>query len=167
MLSRLALNKKKASGRRQGHPKLDATQPAKDLGVQAIVMTFERYAPMRAQSFPLAEGDAGVSQTVRAIRQLIEHGKEDPRIHEPRRANAARGPRAGRISAGRRDSPPLEPSTIGEWPTVTASVTRWDISRPLCQGAYRFNVDPRLRRPPMCPTRLQSTTNKQLWYGRI
>jgi hypothetical protein len=31
MQSRLALNKK-ASGRRQGHPKLDATQPTKDLG---------------------------------------------------------------------------------------------------------------------------------------
>lgn len=37
---------------------------------------------MRAQTFPLADGDAGTSQTIRAMRQLIEQGKKDPRIHE-------------------------------------------------------------------------------------
>lgn len=46
------------------------------------MMTFERYAPMRAQAFPLAGGDAGTAQTVRAMCRLIEQGKKDPRIHE-------------------------------------------------------------------------------------
>ncbi len=41
MLSGLALNKK-ASGGRHGHPELGATQPAKDLKVQAIVVPFVR-----------------------------------------------------------------------------------------------------------------------------
>lgn len=37
--------------------------------------------PMAANSFPLADGDAGVNQTVRAMRRLIERGKRDPLIH--------------------------------------------------------------------------------------
>lgn len=37
--------------------------------------------PMTAQSFPLAGGDAGVNQTVRAMQRLIEKGKRDPDIH--------------------------------------------------------------------------------------
>ena len=48
------------------------------------MMTFERYAPtpMRAQTIPLADGDTGTAQTIRAMQQLIEQGKKDPRIHE-------------------------------------------------------------------------------------
>ena len=45
-------------------------------------MTFERYTPMQAHTYPLADGDAGTAQTIRAMRQLIEAGKKDPRIHE-------------------------------------------------------------------------------------
>jgi hypothetical protein len=36
--------------------------------------------PMR--STPLLDGDAGVSQTIQAMRQLIDAGKKDPTIHE-------------------------------------------------------------------------------------
>src|SRR5579864_144100 len=37
---------------------------------------------MHAQSIPLASGDAGVAQTIRAMRRLIEQGKKDPAVHE-------------------------------------------------------------------------------------
>ncbi len=37
---------------------------------------------MHAQSMPLAGGDAGVAQTIRAMRRLIEQGKKDPKVHE-------------------------------------------------------------------------------------
>jgi transglutaminase-like putative cysteine protease len=56
------------------------------LEADSIVMTFERpipmTGPMRAQTFHLADGDAGTAQTIRAMQQLIEQGKKDPRIHE-------------------------------------------------------------------------------------
>ena len=45
---------------------------------------------MHAQSIPLAGGDAGVHQTIRAMRRLIEQGKKDPIIHESA-ANILRG----------------------------------------------------------------------------
>lgn len=102
-------------------------------------MTFERYAPahMRAQTFPLAEGDAGTSQTISAMRQLIEQGKKDPRIHElaARILTAARVPAeytpAGEIAAAR---------AIYGWglanirytPDVTGKETlhsAWDVAR--------------------------------------
>jgi hypothetical protein len=38
--------------------------------------------PMSAQSIPLAGGDAGVAQTIRAMRRLIDQGKKDPTVHE-------------------------------------------------------------------------------------
>lgn len=37
---------------------------------------------MPVESFPLAEGDAGVVQTIRQMRRLIEQGKKDPAVHE-------------------------------------------------------------------------------------
>lgn len=37
---------------------------------------------MPVQSIPLASGDAGVAQTIRAMRRLIEQGKKDPHVHE-------------------------------------------------------------------------------------
>src|SRR5258705_297323 len=37
---------------------------------------------MKAESFPLAGGDAGIEQTVRAMCRLIEKGKKDPIVHE-------------------------------------------------------------------------------------
>lgn len=37
---------------------------------------------MNATAVPLAQGDAGVEQTVRAMRNLIEQGKKDPVVHE-------------------------------------------------------------------------------------
>jgi predicted transglutaminase-like cysteine proteinase len=37
---------------------------------------------MAARSMPLADGDAGVDQTIRAMRSLIDAGKKDPGIHE-------------------------------------------------------------------------------------
>lgn len=37
---------------------------------------------MAVQSSPLASGDAGVAQTIRAMRRLIEQGKKDPKVHE-------------------------------------------------------------------------------------
>jgi hypothetical protein len=62
---------------------VDATRPGiLKSSRRSIVMTFERHAPMRAQTFPLADGDAGTAQTVRAMCRLIEQGKKDPRIHE-------------------------------------------------------------------------------------
>lgn len=46
------------------------------------MVNLEMHAPMRAQSVPLAGGDAGIQQTIRAMRNLIEQGKKDPVIHE-------------------------------------------------------------------------------------
>jgi hypothetical protein len=37
---------------------------------------------MPVQSSPLASGDAGVAQTIRAMRRLIDLGKKNPRVHE-------------------------------------------------------------------------------------
>jgi Transglutaminase-like superfamily len=37
---------------------------------------------MAVQAFPLDRGDAGVAQTIRAMRRLIDQGKKDPKIHE-------------------------------------------------------------------------------------
>lgn len=37
---------------------------------------------MNVSAVPLAGGDAGVQQTIRAMRRLIEQGKKDPLIHE-------------------------------------------------------------------------------------
>jgi|GEM_PF-1514296 hypothetical protein len=37
---------------------------------------------MPVESFPLAEGDDGVQQTIRQMRRLIEQGKKDPAVHE-------------------------------------------------------------------------------------
>jgi hypothetical protein len=37
---------------------------------------------MPMQAVPLGDGDAGVEQTVRAIRGLIDQGKKDPTVHE-------------------------------------------------------------------------------------
>jgi len=37
---------------------------------------------MPVQSIPLASGDAGVAQTIRAMRRLIDQGKKDPQVHE-------------------------------------------------------------------------------------
>jgi hypothetical protein len=46
------------------------------------MMNLERMAPMNVSAVPLADGDAGIAQTVRAMRQLIEAGKKDPVIRE-------------------------------------------------------------------------------------
>lgn len=98
-------------------------------------MTFERYAPMGAQTFPLADGDAGTAQTIRAMRRLIEQGKKDPRIHELAARIIAHCPPeytpAGEISAAR---------SIFDWglanvrytPDVTGKETlhaAWDVAR--------------------------------------
>ncbi len=37
---------------------------------------------MRAQTIPLAFGDAGTAQTIAAMRRLVEEGKKDPVVHE-------------------------------------------------------------------------------------
>ena len=37
---------------------------------------------MPVQASPLASGDAGVAQTIRAMRRLIDQGKKDPKVHE-------------------------------------------------------------------------------------
>lgn len=37
---------------------------------------------MPVQVFPLDRGDAGVAQTIRAMRRLIDQGKKDPKVHE-------------------------------------------------------------------------------------
>jgi hypothetical protein len=37
---------------------------------------------MSVMSSPLASGDAGVAQTIRAMRRLIDLGKKNPRVHE-------------------------------------------------------------------------------------
>jgi hypothetical protein len=37
---------------------------------------------MKAQAVPMAAGDAGTQQTIRAMRRLIDEGKKDPIIHE-------------------------------------------------------------------------------------
>lgn len=37
---------------------------------------------MPVQAAPLAHGDAGVGQTIRAMRRLIDQGKKDPTVHE-------------------------------------------------------------------------------------
>lgn len=50
---------------------------------------------MSAQSVPLASGDAGVHQTIRAMRRLIDQGKKDPTIHEA----AANIIRSARVAA--------------------------------------------------------------------
>ena len=99
------------------------------------MMTFERYAPMRAQSIPLAAGDAGTSQTIRAMRQLIDQGKKDPRIHELAARIVAHCPPeytpAGELAAAR---------SIFDWglanvrytPDVTGKETlhsAWDVAR--------------------------------------
>lgn len=99
------------------------------------MMTFERYAPMRAQTFPLAGGDAGTAQTVRAMCRLIEQGKKDPRIHELAAAIVANCPAeytpAGEMAAAR---------AIYSWglanvrytPDVTGKETlhsAWDVAR--------------------------------------
>jgi Transglutaminase-like superfamily len=50
------------------------------------MLHFEQQAvpqyPMRAQSYPLSGGDAGVEQTIAAMRRLIDEGKKDPLVHE-------------------------------------------------------------------------------------
>jgi hypothetical protein len=98
-------------------------------------MTFERYAPMQAQTIPLADGDAGTAQTIRAMRRLIEQGKKDPRIHELAARIISRCPPeytpAGEIAAAR---------SIFDWglanvrytPDVTGKETlhaAWDVAR--------------------------------------
>ncbi|MGH8864428.1 MAG: transglutaminase-like domain-containing protein [Burkholderiales bacterium] len=45
-------------------------------------MHLEAHAATRAQSIPLAAGDAGTAQTIAAMRRLIEEGKKDPAVHE-------------------------------------------------------------------------------------
>jgi predicted transglutaminase-like cysteine proteinase len=50
---------------------------------------------MPMEAMPLAEGDAGVEQTIRQMRRLIEKGKKDPAVHEC----AAWILRAGRVPA--------------------------------------------------------------------
>jgi hypothetical protein len=44
------------------------------------MLNLESRMPMR--STPLLDGDAGVSQTIQAMRSLIDAGKKDPTIHE-------------------------------------------------------------------------------------
>lgn len=98
-------------------------------------MTFERYTPMQAQTFPLADGDAGTAQTIGAMRRLIEQGKKDPRIHELAASIISRCPPeytpAGEIAAAR---------SIFDWglanvrytPDVTGKETlhaAWDVAR--------------------------------------
>jgi hypothetical protein len=46
------------------------------------MVVLEQHAPMKMQAMPLADGDAGVAQTIRAMRNLIDQGKKDPVIHE-------------------------------------------------------------------------------------
>jgi hypothetical protein len=68
-------------------------------------MTFERYAPMRAQTFPPADGDAGTSQTIRAMRQLIEQGKSadsGARRADPTRRERSRGIRMSKNQSNTR-----------------------------------------------------------------
>ena len=55
---------------------------------------------MRAQSMPLLEGDAGIAQTIQAMRQLIDQGKKDPVIHELAAQILHRGRVAAHDSAG-------------------------------------------------------------------
>lgn len=47
-----------------------------------VVLERPSLAGMNMEAFPLADGDAGVAQTIRAMRKLIEEGKKDPQIHE-------------------------------------------------------------------------------------
>jgi hypothetical protein len=90
---------------------------------------------MRAQTFHLAEGDAGTAQTIQAMRRLIEQGKKDPRIHELAARIIAHCPPeylpAGEAAAAR---------SIFEWglanvrytPDVTGKETlhaAWDVAR--------------------------------------
>jgi hypothetical protein len=46
------------------------------------MVNLEMVRSTRVQSIPLASGDAGVEQTIRAMRRLIEQGKKDPIVHE-------------------------------------------------------------------------------------
>jgi Transglutaminase-like superfamily len=76
------------------------------------MMHLEALPPMKAQSVPLAGGDAGIAQTIRAMNQLIDQGKKDPEIHEL----------AAKIITARRVPPDYDPRSallriraIGEW----------------------------------------------------
>src|ERR1700732_2130403 len=64
------------------------------------MLNLEMHAPMRAQSMPLLEGDAGIAQTIQAMRNLIEQGKKDPVIHELAAQILHRGRVAAHDSAG-------------------------------------------------------------------
>lgn len=46
------------------------------------MLHLESIRPMKAQTSPLAGGDAGIAQTIHAMNRLIDQGKKDPRIHE-------------------------------------------------------------------------------------
>jgi len=66
---------------RHGPSTPDATSPAYKKARDMVNLEMVR-SRLPVEAMPLAEGDAGVEQTIRQMRRLIEAGKKDPLVHE-------------------------------------------------------------------------------------
>jgi len=66
----------------QGHPTLMQARWPPEKRDHMVNLEMVRSSGMNVQAFPMRSGDAGVEQTVRAMRRLIDQGKKDPTVHE-------------------------------------------------------------------------------------